>query len=86
MLSTEADCPSNHPELNFKMPNLDIAVWVEEVEISAPWMKSSETNINEHCKQEEPCLPIGTSIKPVQEDMLGGGQEPSRRMVPPVYL
>ena len=28
----------------------------------------------------------GTSSKPVQEDMLGGGQEPSRRMVPPVYL
>ena len=68
------------------MPILDMAVWVKEVEISAPWMESSETNIHEHYTEEEPCLPIGTSSKPVQEDGLGGGPEPARRMVPQVYF
>ena len=29
MLKTEADSPGQHPELNFKVPILDIAVWVE---------------------------------------------------------
>ena len=27
MLTTEADFPSKHPELNYKVPILDMAVW-----------------------------------------------------------
>jgi hypothetical protein len=38
MLKTEADFPSDHSELN-KVPILDIAVWVEEMLMSASGME-----------------------------------------------
>ena len=28
-IETEYDCPSEHPELGFKVPVLDLAIWVE---------------------------------------------------------
>ena len=34
-IETEYDCPSDHPELGFKVPVLDLAIWVEEVEVSS---------------------------------------------------
>ena len=43
-IETEYDCPSRHPELEFKVPVLDLAVWVEEIEVAAPgWKPSSCT-------------------------------------------
>ena len=37
-IETEYDCPSCHPELDFKVPVLDLAVWVEEIDIAAQGM------------------------------------------------
>ena len=37
-IETEYDCPTNHPELRRKVPVLDLAMWVEETQLSAPGM------------------------------------------------
>ena len=34
-IETEFDCPSAHPELNNKVPVLDLAMWVEEIPLTA---------------------------------------------------
>ena len=34
-IETEYDCPSRHPELGCKVPVLDLAVWVEEIEVAS---------------------------------------------------
>ena len=53
MLKTEADSPDRHPELGYKVPILDIAVWVEEERLPAPGLEDQ----NLHTKSE--CLLVG---------------------------
>ena len=56
-IETEFDCPSAHPELNNKVPVLDLAMWVEEILLAAQGL---EEGMHTNCKGGEPCLPIGT--------------------------
>ena len=76
MLKTEADSPANHPELDFKVPILDSAVWVEDVRLAAPGMEKQ--SIHSRC---EVCLPIGSPPKRRMERE----PVPSSRMVQQVY-
>ena len=57
-IETAYDCPSVHPELNNKVPMLDLAMWVEETLFSAQGLDDQGMHIN--CHGGEPCLPIGT--------------------------
>ena len=57
-IETEFDCPSAHPELNFKVPMLDLAMWVEEIPLAAQGLEDQGMHAN--CKEGELCLPIGT--------------------------
>ena len=56
-IETEYDCPSRHPELGYKVPVLDLAVWVEETDVAAPGLESQE--LHGHCNNNDICLPIG---------------------------
>ena len=56
-IETEYDCPSRHPELGLKVPVLDLAVWVEEVEMAPPRLEN--LNIHSQCCSDEICLPVG---------------------------
>ena len=56
-IETEYDCPSRHPELGHKVPVLDLAVWVEEVEMAPPRLENP--NIHSRCCSDEICLPLG---------------------------
>ena len=38
MFKTEEDSPGNHHELGYKVPILDLALWVESVKLPAPGM------------------------------------------------
>ena len=60
MLETESDYPSNHPELENKVPILDMAVWMEEVELPAQGL---EDMLHSQCRGEYICLPIGIPPK-----------------------
>ena len=79
MLKTEYDSPSNHPELNFKVPILDMAVWVEDMHLPAPRM---EDDVNHSKCREGDCLPIGRKQQ-VAHGMAGQPQ-PATRLVPQV--
>ena len=79
MLKTEDDSPSNHPELNYKVPILDMAVWVEDMLLPAPRM---EDDINHSNYREGECLPIGKKLQDVQG--LAGEPQSATRMVPQV--
>ena len=57
IIKTEYDCPSRHPELGYKVPVLDLAVWVEETDVAAPGLESQE--LHGHCNNNDICLPIG---------------------------
>ena len=59
-IETEYDCPSVHPELDFKVPVLDLAMWVDDVPTSAGGLDGLEIQIHANCSRDEPCLPIGT--------------------------
>ena len=78
MLKTEADSPANHPELDFKVPILDLAVWVEDVSMAAPGVE--DQNIHSRCEGGM-CLPIGSPPRRRME----GGPLPAPRMVQQVY-
>ena len=84
MLTTESDCPSNHPELGYKMPILDMWVSIKEVKVSAPWMENGD--INEQCQEEGTCLPIGSQNVQIEVEGLGGGPGPAQRMVPQIFF
>ena len=56
-VETEYDCPSRHPELEFKVPVLDLAVWVEEIDIAAPGLDVQE--LHSRCCDDDICLPVG---------------------------
>ena len=79
MLKTEEDFPSKHPELNFKVPILDIAVWVEDKQMAAPGMESQ----NIHSTYAEgKCLPIGQTNPETQG--LDIHNKPATRLVPQI--
>ena len=46
MLKTEEDSTSKHPELGFRVPILDKAVWVEQVSQPAPGMEGQEMGLH----------------------------------------
>ena len=52
VLKTEADSPGRHPELGYKVPILDIAVWVVEEDLPAPGME--DKNLHRGCEGGEP--------------------------------
>ena len=56
-IETEYDCPSRHPELEYKVPVLDLGVWVEEVEVDSQGLDVQE--LHGHCCDDDVCLPIG---------------------------
>ena len=56
-VETEHDYPSNHPELGYKVPVLDLAVWVEEVRVDAPGLEVQQ--LHGSCSEDEICLPVG---------------------------
>ena len=53
MLKTEEDSPGNHPELGYKVPILDEAMWVENVLVY-----SQGQDVHSKCDKNVPCLPI----------------------------
>ena len=79
MLKTEADSPAMHPELDYKVPILDIAVWVEDEQLPAPGMVNQNLHIN--CKDGE-CLPIG-EVK-CDSARREGDPQTATRMVPQI--
>ena len=56
-IETEYDCPSRHPELEYKVPVLDLAVWVDEIEVASQGLDVQE--LHSRCCYDEICLPIG---------------------------
>ena len=72
ILKTEDDSPSNHPELNYKVPILDMYLLASRM----------EDDINHSKCREDECLPIGRK----QEDAhgLAGQPQPVTRLVPQV--
>ena len=86
MLKTEADYPTNHPELEEKVPILDMACWVEKTEVSAQGMDGQD--IHMRCDGKN-CLPIGKpKAKPLEIPKRGLEREarPSREVVEQVYF
>ena len=83
IFNTEADAPGNHPELGFKVPILDLAVWMEIQELPAPWMDSQ--NGHSYCSSSA-CLPIGVPSDTAQSQGLEGNPNPAKRMVQQVFF
>ena len=50
-IETEYDCPSLHPELGHKVPVLDLAVWVEEVDVTSRGL--DDQNLHHYCCRNE---------------------------------
>ena len=53
MLKTEEDSPGNHPELGYKVPILDEAMWMENVLVY-----SQGQDVHSKCDKDVPCLQI----------------------------
>ena len=83
MFKTEADSPGKHPELAYKVPILDLAVWVESVQLPAPGMVKED--LHSSCSESQTCLPIGAPSEPAQPG-LEVGPQPSKRMVQQVFF
>ena len=79
MFKTEADSPGNHPELAYKVPILDLAVWVEGVHLPAPGMDNKD--LHNSCSDTQTCLPIGAPRDPAQPLGLEVGPKSAMRMV-----
>ena len=47
ILKIEADSPAKHPELDYYVPILDIAVWVEDKQLSTPGL--GDQNLHTNC-------------------------------------
>ena len=77
MLKTEVNYPSNHMYLGFKLPILDMAVLVEEVQLSTPGMDDDE-NLHTNCWYDDECLPLGQPKKRVQG--LEDSEKPTTRL------
>ena len=77
-IETEYDCPSRHPELEFKVPVLDLAVWVEEIEVAAPRLETQQ--LHNLCCDDDICLPVG-----LPRPQPAGHPTCSPHYTPPVY-
>ena len=66
-------------ELDFKVPILDMAVWVEGLQMVAPGMESE--NIHSRCSEGE-CLPIGKTNPDTPG--LDIHHKPATRLVPQI--
>ena len=56
-IETEYDCPSRHPELEYRVPVLDLGVWVEEIEVASSGLDAQD--LHSRCCDGDVCLPIG---------------------------
>ena len=65
-IETEYDCPSLHPELEKKVPVLDLAMWVEEVRVSARGLDGQE--LHTKCSEGGTCLPLGESARGLDDE------------------
>ena len=79
MFETEMDSPALHPELENKVPILDMAVWMERVCISARGLE--EQDLHSSCDEDGTCLPIGAPRR-----RLEGEEEPAKRLVQQVFF
>ena len=79
MLKTEADSPGRYPELGYRVPILDIAVWVVEEDLHAPGME--DKNLHRGCEGGE-CLAIAEPN--CNTERLEGGTTSSTRILPQV--
>ena len=78
-IETEYDCPSLHPELDNKVPVLDLSMWVEEVPLPAQGMDCQDQVLHSTCKEMDgPCLPLG---RPPPGGRLEDQTIPTNRMV-----
>ena len=59
MFKTEADSPAMHLELDYKVPILDIAVWVEDEQLPAPGMVDQKLSVTMPGGKEKLSLPQG---------------------------
>ena len=80
MLKTESDCPSRHPELGFKVPILDMSVWLEQVPLAAPGLEGFHGGIHSRCQDSNNCLPIGID----EAKIVAKETNPAKRIVPQV--
>ena len=76
-IETEYDCPSEHPELGFKVPVLDLAIWVEEVDISSRGLVLQV--LHNSCPEDETCLPIGGPRPPPAQPAISHYTPPVNR-------
>ena len=84
MFKTEADSPGNHPELAYKVPILDLAVWVERVHLPAPGLDKED--LHSSCSASQTCLPIGAPKEPAQPQGLEVESDSARRLVQQVFF
>ena len=76
-IETEYDCPSEHPKLGFKVPVLDLAIWVEEVDISSRGLVLQV--LHNSCPEDETCLPIGGPRPPPAQPVISHYTPPVNR-------
>ena len=84
MFKTETDSPGDHPELGYKVPILDMAVWVESTSLPAPGMASQDLHLS--CRDSDTCLPIGGHREEMQTQGLGVESSPAKRMVQQIFF
>ena len=72
----EADSSARHPELGFKVPILDMAVWVEKLLLPAPGLVKE--NLHTKCQQEWECLPIGPKVAEAEQGLEDTTEDSSR--------
>ena len=84
MFETETDSPASHPEVGYKVPILDLSVWVEKVWLPAPGMDSN--NLHSSCPADGTCLPLGTPHEQKGEQGMADKDLPARRMVQQIFF
>ena len=86
MFKTEADSPGNHPELGYKVPILDLAVWVESVKLPATGL--DDNNLHSSCVVAGTCLPLGSLSCRLEDDEAAsqGVEEENKRQAQQIYF
>ena len=72
-IETEYDCPSLHPELGKKVPVLDLAMWVEEVRVTARGLEGQE--LHTRCEYDGTCLSLEEPVQRLEGQQQGRGLE-----------
>ena len=78
-IETEYDSPSIHPELDMKVPVLDLAIWVEQTKFCSPGMDGQGLHFN--FRDCGGCLPIGEHKESLREQRLEEERVPASRIV-----